>query len=74
MIIIVVLSPIKNNLILLFIFRVILTSALEYFVYILLDKLFHQKWWDYSDIRFNYKGILSLESSIAWGVFALTFY
>lgn len=63
-----------KNIILLFVMAVVVTSGLEYFVYILLDKLFHQRWWDYSDLRFHYKGILSLESSIAWGVLAVLLY
>ncbi|MDO5695192.1 MAG: putative ABC transporter permease [Eubacteriales bacterium] len=58
----------------LFIMAVVITSALEYIVYIILDKIFHQQWWDYSDLRFHYKGILSLESSIAWGVLSVLLY
>lgn len=69
--IILLLSSFKNNIILLFIASIVVTSALEYVVYIIMDKLFSQKWWDYSDLKFNFKGILSLESSIAWGVLAV---
>ena len=70
-IIVLVLNNFKQNIIVLFIAGVILTSLLEYIVYIIMDKIFNQKWWDYSDLRFNYKGILSLESSIAWGILAV---
>ena len=28
-------------------------------------------WWDYNDKPFNYKGIICLESTIAWGFYAL---
>ncbi len=71
LIILLVLNRFEDNIILLFIVGVILTSLLEYIVYIIMDKIFNQKWWDYSDLKFNYKGILSLESSIAWGILAV---
>jgi len=35
-----------------FVFGVIITSALEYFVSFLLEKIFHNKWWDYSSEKF----------------------
>lgn len=69
--IILLLSPIKSNIFLLFIVGVIVTSILEFLVYVLLDKIFHQRWWDYSDLKYNFKGILSLESSLAWGVLSV---
>ena len=28
-------------------------------------------WWDYTNRPFNYKGILCLESTLAWGVYAV---
>ena len=33
--------------------------------------LFGEVWWDYSEKPFNYKGILCLESTIAWGFYTL---
>ncbi|MFQ9802231.1 MAG: putative ABC transporter permease [Clostridia bacterium] len=33
--------------------------------------LFGSFWWDYSAKPFNYKGILCLESTLAWGVLAI---
>lgn len=68
LIIIIILSPLKFNLFYLFVSSIILTSMLEYVVFIVLKKIFNQIWWDYSDLKFHYKGILSLESSLAWGV------
>ncbi len=35
----------------------------------LLNAIFHQKWWDYSDRRFNMDGFICLEFSIFWGAF-----
>jgi len=34
-------------------------------------KVFGCLWWDYSNKPFNYKGILCLESCIAWGLYSV---
>ncbi len=34
----------------------------------ILDKLFHARWWDYSDRKFNLHGYICLEFSILWGL------
>jgi uncharacterized membrane protein len=62
------LTPIKNNLPLLFLSSVILTSVLEYAVGFILEKIFCQKWWDYSTYRFNINGYICLYISTFWGV------
>ena len=36
-----------------------------------MNRLFGEIWWDYNDKPFNYKGILCLESSIAWGAYTV---
>jgi len=33
-----------------------------------LEKLFNEKWWDYSDRKFNLFGYICLEFSLMWGV------
>ena len=62
------LSPFKDQVLKLFIFSTILVSTLEYVVGLILEKLFHHKWWDYSDMKFNIKGYISLRFSIMWGL------
>lgn len=62
------LSPLKNNLPLFFICSVILTSALEFIVGYILEKLFHQKWWNYDGYFLNIKGYICLYVSIIWGI------
>ena len=66
------LDPLKNNLLLLFLGSVVLTSALEWLTGFLLEKLFAQRWWDYSDEPFNLSGYICLRFSLAWG-FACVF-
>ena len=50
----------------------LLTSVLEYITGYILEKVFHNKWWDYSDKPFNIKGYVCLKFSIYWGL-ACTF-
>lgn len=61
------LAPLEHNLLLLFLGSVVLTSALEWLTGFVLEKLFHQRWWDYSDQPFNLGGYICLRFSIAWG-------
>lgn len=68
LIVIVVLTPLKGNLLILFLGSVLMTSILEYFTGYILEKVFHNKWWDYSDIPFNIKGYICLKFSILWGL------
>ena len=61
------LTPLKGNFVLLFLGSVVLTSVLELTTGFVLEKLFHQRWWDYSDKPFNLGGYICLEFSIMWG-------
>ena len=65
------LEPLRSNLLLLFVGSVALTSALEWLTGFVLEKLFHQRWWDYSDQPFNLGGYICLRFSIAWGLACL---
>lgn len=46
-------------------------TALELVTGICMEKLFHVRYWDYSNQKFNFKGHICLTSSIAWGAFSL---
>lgn len=49
----------------------LIASALEYFTSWLMEKLFHARWWDYSQQKCNLNGRICLWISIAWGVLAV---
>lgn len=66
------LTPLRTNGLLLFAGSVVLTSALEWLTGFVLEKVFHDKWWDYSDVPFNLNGYICLKFSILWG-FACVF-
>ena len=65
------LEPLADQLALLFLGSLVLTSALEWLTGFLLEKLFHQRWWDYSDQPFNLNGYICLRFSLAWGLACL---
>lgn len=65
------LEPIKENILILFVGSVMLTTALELVTGFVLEKIFHQNWWDYSDERFNLKGYICLKFSLLWGIACL---
>lgn len=67
-IIITLLNPFKHNFILLFVMSTILTSVIEYVTGFLLEKVFNQKWWDYTEDPFNLHGRICLLFSLMWGV------
>ena len=63
--------PVRPFPVLVFIFGMIGATALELVTGICMEKLFHVRYWDYSNQKFNYKGHICLTSSIAWGAFSL---
>ena len=66
-IVILLLTPLEENLLLLYAGSVILTSALEFITGFVLEKIFHQRWWDYTDEHFNIMGYVCLRFSLMWG-------
>lgn len=70
--VVVVLTPLKDNLLILYIGSFFLTSVIEFITGFVLEKVFHNKWWDYSDKPLNIMGYVCLKFSIIWG-FACTF-
>lgn len=72
-IIYVFLSVFKENILLLFLAGFILLSVWEYIVGILLEKIFHTKYWDYSKNKFNIQGRVCLTNSIYWGILGVVF-
>ena len=55
----------------LFLLGAILATGLELFTGILLEKIFGQKWWDYSQEKFQFEGHICLKYSLLWGLLAL---
>lgn len=62
------LEAFQSNLLLLYISSVILVTVLEGVTGWAMDKLFHNKWWDYSKLPFNIGGYVCLLFSLIWGI------
>ena len=55
----------------LFLGGMILATALELVTGALLERIFGQKWWDYSQEPWNFNGYICLKYSVLWGLLAL---
>ena len=65
------LRPYSNNGLVLFILGSLLATTIEFLTAVIMKRVFGEIWWDYNEKPFNYKGVLCLESSIAWGFYTL---
>ena len=65
------LTPVENNLVLLYISSTILVTVIEGLTGFLLEKIFHNKWWDYSEQPLNIGGYVCVLFSLIWGVFCV---
>lgn len=66
-----ILKPVEQNLLLLFLGGIIVATVLEYFTAVLMESIFHTSWWDYSDKKFNFQGRICLGASLGWGFFTV---
>lgn len=47
---------------------VVLANVLEYLTSFAMEKLFHARWWDYSNEKFNLHGRICLKHSVYWAL------
>ena len=57
----------------LFIISTVVLTLWEYIVGVFLEKMFHTKYWDYSDHKINFQGRICLTNSIFWGLLGVAF-
>ena len=57
-----------ENPLLTFLLGAVLTSAVEYATSFAMEKLFHMRWWDYSQFRFHLNGRICLLNSTLFGL------
>lgn len=55
----------------LFVMSFLIGTILEYVTSYLMEKMFHARWWDYSDHRFQINGRVSLTTSLGFGLLGL---
>ena len=68
LLILLALKPVSDSILLLFLGGFVIATVVEYLIGLILEKLFHATWWDYSQKPFNIKGRVCLERSVEWGV------
>lgn len=60
-----------QNPVLLFFLGAVVTCSLEYVTSYLMELLFHARWWDYSERRFNINGRVCLIGAVVFGAFSV---
>ena len=65
------LSELEENLFFLFLGGVILTFFIALMTGQILEKIFHRKWWDYSDRKMQFGGYVNLPYVLVWGAAAI---
>ena len=69
-----VLQPVADKTVVLYMASMIMATSMELVTAHMMIKLFGAFWWDYSQKPFNYRGIICLESSLAWGFLGIFFF
>ena len=52
----------------LFVMSIVICSILEYFTSYFMEKIYHARWWDYSQKKFNINGRICLETMLPFGI------
>ncbi|MEG0215583.1 MAG: putative ABC transporter permease [Hungatella sp.] len=68
------LRPLADQPLKLYFATMAMATTMEVVTATLMIRLFGSFWWDYSRKPFNYKGMICLESSLAWGFLGIFFF
>ncbi len=71
--VILVLKPLRENPLHMFIGSFVVCGLIEYLASVLLEVLFHQKWWDYNGFFLNINGRVCLEGLMVFGLAGIAF-
>lgn len=63
--------PFRTHAGLVFVVGMVSATVLEYFTGAAMERMFHVRYWDYSNQRLNLNGHICVTSSLAWGVFSV---
>ena len=66
--IIIFLSKYQAHPIALFVLTCVLCATIEYFTSLIMELIFKNRWWDYSNYKFNINGRICLETTIPFGL------
>lgn len=65
--------PLEKSVWLVLLLGVVLADTVEYITSVLMEKLFHARWWDYSNNFLNINGRICFKHSCYWAVFAFLY-
>ena len=65
--VVILLDGFRDSLLLLYLSSLVLVTLIEGMTGVIMDKIFHHKWWDYTGLPLNIGGYVCLPFSIAWG-------
>jgi len=67
----VVSAPFQHNILLTYVAGCIGATILEYITGVTMEALFKVRYWDYSDVPFNFQGHVCLGTSLSWGLLTI---
>lgn len=65
------LTELKEHPVALFCVAIVICAILEYLTSYIMEKLFHARWWDYSNTKYNINGRICLETIIPFGILGM---
>lgn len=68
MIVSLALLHVKKDSFIIFLVGLLLCSFLEYITSFVMEKIFHNRWWDYSERKYNLNGRVCLQNSVLFGL------
>ena len=70
----VLLGPVSDSMVKLYFCSMMMATTMELITARIMVWLFGAFWWDYSKKKYNYKGMICLESSLGWGLLGIVFF
>ncbi len=64
-------TPVRDTWPLVFLYGMLLCTLIEYLTGMVMERLFHMRYWDYSKVPLNVHGYICLGVSLVWGAFSV---
>lgn len=71
MVVLIATIPVRDNLWMVFIMGMIGATTLEYITGVTMECMFHVRYWDYRNMKFNVKGYICPLATLCWGGFSI---
>ena len=71
MVVLIATIPVRDNLWMVFIMGMIGATTLEYITGVTMERMFHVRYWDYRNMKFNVKGYICPVATLCWGGFSI---